>query len=78
MNDPDYIVIRPAPECPPGFLPPSFDGRWYDLADMPQPLDPEAAQGRAVAWGGMAAVPIGRFEIRDYDGAVAAVYEVGP
>ena len=64
----NYIVVRPATDLPPGFLPPEMDGRWFDVEQLPP------------AWGdlGMAvAVPSGRFEVRD-DGAVAEVYEVRP
>ncbi|WP_413102249.1 hypothetical protein [Streptomyces sp. Inha503] len=74
MREPDYIVIRPATNLPPGFLSPHEDGRWYDASTMPEmvlgPLAP--GETRAVA------VPTGRFEVRDHDGAVAEVWEVQP
>ncbi|MER6778473.1 MULTISPECIES: hypothetical protein [unclassified Streptomyces] len=69
MTEPDFVVIRPAPDLPPGVLPPRFDGRWYNLADVPQVFG-------APAGGGYVAVPSGRFEVRDPDGAVAEVWEV--
>lgn len=69
MNEPNYIVIRPAPDLPPGFLPPHLDGRWYETSQM-APLARDHESGDVVA------VPTGRFEVRDYDGAVAEVYEV--
>lgn len=69
MSDlPDYVVIRAHPDLPPGFLPPQLDGRWYDRRDLPVRF----GLGAAVA------VPAGRFEVRDHDGAVAEVYEVRP
>lgn len=75
MTDlPDYIVIRPAPGLPAGCVPPHLDGRWLDTTripvDEPLNLPPGTAAARAV--------PTGRFEVRDYDGAVAEVYEVQP
>lgn len=78
MSGPDYIVIRLAPDLPPGFLSEDFDGRWVDRSDVPQASSTETAQDAAVRYGGMVAVPTGRFEARDYDGAVAEVFEVRP
>jgi hypothetical protein len=72
MNEPDYIVIRPAPDLPPGFLPAREDGRWYDRDNIPYGPPAGSSPGEAVA------VPTGRFEVREYDGAVAEVYEVRP
>lgn len=78
MNEPDYIVVRAAPDLPPGFLPPHLDGRWYDrrdIADGPPagtPLPGGVAGAQAVA------VATGRFEVREYDGAVAEIWEVRP
>jgi hypothetical protein len=68
---PDYIVIRPAPGLPPGFLPPHLDGRWYDAAQIPELF-------RSHSLSDAVAVPSGRLEVRDSDGAVAEVYEVRP
>lgn len=73
VSEPDYVVIRPAPDLPPGFVPPHWDGRWLDRADMP--FGPPPADG---TWSTATAVPTGRFEVRDSDGAVAEVYEVRP
>lgn len=69
MTEPDFVVIRPAPDLPPGVFPPHLDGRWYNLADVPR--------GFGAAPGGRecVAVPAGRFEVRDSDGAVAEVWE---
>ena len=67
MTEPNFIVVRPAPDLPPGFLPASVDGKWFNSTAM--------AEG--FAWGGAVAVPSGRFEVRE-DGAVAEVYEVKP
>jgi hypothetical protein len=76
MSQPDYIVVRPAPDLPPGFLPDRENGRWYDRADMPQ-VDTESSLDAILRYGGGVAVATGRFESR-YDGAVAEVYEVRP
>jgi hypothetical protein len=72
MSEPDYIVIRPALDLPAGFLPEREDGRWYDRNDVPYGPPAGASPGDAVA------VPTGRFEVRDSDGAVAEVLEVRP
>ncbi|MBZ6102709.1 hypothetical protein ACH4NO_18030 [Streptomyces olivaceus] len=77
MNEPDYIVIRPAPDLPEGFLPERENGRWYDRADMPQ-AGVESSVDALIRYGGGVAVATDRFEVRDYDGAVAEVYEVRP
>lgn len=69
----DYIVIRPAPDLPEGFLPASLDGIWYDRNTIPIRLG--AYSGPGIGEG--VAVPAGRFEVRD-DGAVAEVWEVRP
>ena len=69
MNEPDYVVIRPAADLPEGFLPPSWDGKWFDRATLPETYAP-------ITTGGVA-VPSGRFEVRE-DGAVAEVWEVRP
>jgi hypothetical protein len=64
-----YIVLRPAPGMPPGWMPDHLDGMWYDR-DEDRSYHPQtgaAAVGRAT----------GRYERRD-DGCLAEVYEVGP
>lgn len=71
MSEPNYIVVRPSADLPPGFLPPHLDGWWYGVTQLPDLFGPHGA-GDAVA------VPTGRFEVRDSDGAVAEVYEVRP
>ncbi|WP_097921732.1 hypothetical protein [Streptomyces sp. wa1063] len=76
MSETDHIVIRPAADLPPGFLPAKEDGRWYDRASMPAGPPPGFASPGGV-WEAVA-VPTGRFEVRDYDGAVAEVWEVRP
>lgn len=70
MSEPDYVVIRPAPDLPPEFLPGYLNGRWYDRAELPW-------GGSSCGWIDAVAVPTGRFEVRD-DGAVAEVFEVRP
>ncbi|MYY79816.1 MULTISPECIES: hypothetical protein [unclassified Streptomyces] len=76
MSEPDYIVVRPAPSFR-GTLPPRLDGWWYDRADFPEAL-PGQGIDAIVRYGGFVAVATGRFEVRDYDGAVAEVFEVRP
>lgn len=68
MSEPDYVVIRAAADLPPGFLPESLDGKWFDRSDLPM------SDGSMPAG---VAVPSGRFETRE-DGAVAEVWEVRP
>ena len=69
--EPDYVVIRASPDLPPGFLPERLDGMWFDRSTLPsRPEDVDLPGG--------VAVPSGRFEVRDYDGAVAEVWEVRP
>lgn len=70
MNGPDYIVVRPARDLPPGFLPPHMDGRWFDRTMLPE-------SGALHGPGDAVAVATGRFEVRD-DGAVAEVFEMRP
>lgn len=71
MSEPDYIVVRPAPTLPPGFLPPGLDGKWFDRAMFPEGVG-------AYSWGDAVAIATGRFEVRDSDGAVAEVFEIRP
>jgi hypothetical protein len=67
LPETDYIVLRAGPGLPEGFLPPDVEGRWLDRTQVPmgRPEKPLLA----------VAVPTGRFEIREYDGAVAEVWE---
>lgn len=71
--EPDYVVIRPGPGLPDGFLPPHYDGRWIDMTHVPK--GPPAGTGTAMGLGEAVAVPTGQFEVRD-DGAIAEIYEV--
>jgi len=73
---PDYIVIRPAADLPDGWLPVELDGKWVDRTSLPTR---DQIQGSpAVQFGTAVAVPSGRFEIREHDGAIAEVYEIRP
>lgn len=75
MSEPDYIVIRPAADLPPGFLPARLDGLWFDLGDKRCSV----AVGRSrVLMGLVVAIPVGRFEVRHDDGVVAEIWEVRP
>lgn len=78
MSEPDYVVIRPAPDLPPGFnFPDRWNGMWLDRSQIPEDWTP----GRTppgVTTSTMKCVPTGRFEVRDYDGAVAEVWEAHP
>ena len=71
MTEPDYIVLRASPDVPPGWMPRGLDGRWYDRAQFVEGLERPADLPRWHA----TAVPTGRFEVRDHDGAVAEVWE---
>lgn len=75
-SQPDYIVIRRAPDLPVDFNTGGLDGKWFDRSEMPvgsrpNPFLREEDGGEGVA------VPTGRFEVRD-DGAVAEVWEIRP
>lgn len=76
MHEPDYIVIRLAPDSPAGFAPDSLDGRWYDRANMPVAIGVDQRMIALARYGGGVAVATGRFETREYDWAVAEVYEL--
>ena len=70
MSEPDYIVVRAAPDLPPGFLSPGMDGKWFDRSMIPEGVG-------TYGWRDSVAIATGRFEVRD-DGAVAEVFEVRP
>lgn len=70
-----YVVFRPAPGVPASFLPESVEGRWEDVHAIPGPGKVYALGERVGTATGRAT---GRFEMRDTDGALAEVYEVGP
>lgn len=71
IPEPDWIVIRPAPDLPPGTLPAGLDGWWLNRRGW-------AADGTIVHQSGFVGhyAPTGRFEERD--GVVAEVFEVRP
>lgn len=73
MSEPDYIVLRANPDLPDWHLPPHWDGRWIDRADLPPAPPPGLHDDETYATA--AFVPAGRFEVREHDGAVAEVYE---
>ncbi len=78
--DPDYAVIRPGEGLPAGFLPPEYDGRWIDIAQMPvrngYPFErADRAREHGLSIGIAVAVPTDQFEVRE-DGAVAQVWEL--
>lgn len=76
MSESDHVVLRAAPDLPEGFMPPGMDGRWYDRALVPGGPPPGASLPEGVSQA--VAVATGRFEVRDYDGAVAEVFEIRP
>lgn len=77
MREPDYVVLRAAAGAPDWFLPPRWEGRWIDRSEVP--ADPP---GWTPPDDGMHARvefhPTNRFEVRDWDGAVAEVWEAQP
>lgn len=75
MSEPDYVVFRAAPDLP-GGLSPAMDGRWVDRTELPPPPPPDWKPPTDGSYAQATAVPTGRFEVRDYDGAVAEVWEV--
>jgi hypothetical protein len=72
---PDYVVIRFGAGMPRGWAG-RLDGRWYDRALVPFRLRPVSDLVVAHPEGDLVAVPTGRFEVRDSDGAVAEVWEI--
>lgn len=74
-----HIVLRAAPDLPPGILDPYMDGRWFHRADLPTDLVTGSVRmaGEVV----FVAVPTGRFE-HDPERApgddLAEVFEVRP
>ncbi|NMI01495.1 hypothetical protein [Pseudonocardia acidicola] len=74
MDEPDYIVLRSGPALPEGFLPVGWEGRWFDRATFASGPGQELRVPGRYAVG--VATPTGRFEVREYDGAVAEVWEV--
>lgn len=76
MAEPDYLVIRPSPDLPPDFyVPPHWDGRWLNRAEVPEGPPPGTPMPDGVVGAQAVVVPTGRFEVRD-DGAVAEVWEI--
>jgi hypothetical protein len=73
MSEPDLILLRAPADAPDWFLPPHWDGRWIDRADLPPAPPPgwHPPEHHASA----TFVPTGRFEVREHDGAVAEVFE---
>jgi len=81
MSEPDYVVVRRGPDMPDEWLmPDGLEGRWFDRAEMKPPPPPGWAdefRRRGGVVSTAAAVPTGRFEVRE-DGAVAEVWEIRP
>jgi hypothetical protein len=73
-NDPDWIVLRPAPDLPPGHMPAAFDGMWLDRAGYIPDRGAILLPDMGLVYGSF--TPTGRFEV--VDGVVAEVFEVGP
>lgn len=78
MSEPDYVVFRASIDAPEGFLPPGMDGRWVDRSELPPPPPPDWVPPTDGSYSEATAVPTRRFEVREYDGAVAEVWEVRP
>lgn len=80
MNDiPDYVVLRPAPDAPEGFMPEKYNGLWLNRNEM-EPAYRKRHVDSAKEHGLIStatATPTGRFETRP-DGAVAEVWEFRP
>jgi hypothetical protein len=76
VREPDYVVLRAASDLPEGFMSPRMEGRWLDRSELPPPPPPDWKPPTDGSYGEAVAVPTGRFEIREWDGAVAEVFEV--
>ncbi len=73
-DNPDYIVVRAAPEartmCPPEFI----EGKWFDRRNIPVGLPRgEYEHPRSMSVGLAVATPTGELVMRD-DGAVGEVW----
>jgi hypothetical protein len=75
MSEPDYVVLRAAADLPDWHLPPAWDGRWVDRAELPDGPPPWWTPPGVGAYTETTFVPTGRFEVREHDGAVAEVFE---
>ena len=71
-RQPRFIVFRAAPGVPPGFMPRGMEGRWEYRPEKHESLLVSADNFTAVA------LPAGRVEHRESDGASAEVWEVHP
>lgn len=68
-----FVVYRPAPDAPPGFLPEDMNGRWdFRATAEPGMLRHHNNKGKALGR------TTGRFEMRKTDGDLAEVVELGP
>lgn len=77
---PPFIVLRPAPDLPPGILPPEMEGVWYDREDL-QVLGPDQTVLRLGGDVVFVAVAIDRTETdpeRPPGQQTAQVFEVRP
>ncbi|GAA4209085.1 hypothetical protein GCM10022252_75070 [Streptosporangium oxazolinicum] len=72
----EYIVTRPSPSLPAGWLPPRYDGQWITRPG-PHSVYVHLMRGTGLEMEFVVATanPTGRVEIRD-DGATAEVYEI--
>lgn len=78
----DYVVIRRGTDVPAEWYIGDLEGRWFDrsqvLASRSDPESVKRFRERGGVVSGAQAVPTGRFEIRESDGAVAEVWELLP
>ena len=71
MSGYGYVVFRPRPELPEGFMPEHWDGRWMDVLDV----DPFGVKSFKLGEHGRAR-PTGRFEVSEDGQTRAEVWEV--
>lgn len=77
--EPDYVVVRRGPDMPDEWLmPDGLEGRWFDRSTIRIAPDPGDLSQADVSISTAVAVPTGRFEVRESDGAVAEVWEIRP
>lgn len=77
MSDPEYIVLRPAPDLPPGVVPADLDGKWFPRGELL--TRPGATRLRlAGASGIFLAEATGRTEEDPEGQRTAEVFEVRP
>jgi hypothetical protein len=75
MNEPNYVVLRPAPCLDIDQYPAGLLGTWFDIGTLDKDLDPVPPLDDLPFSVGQG-VPTGEFEVHEIDGKVAEIYAV--